>query len=1234
MRYLNKIIFINSASIPYAEIELEGNVHLIGTQGVGKSTLLRAILFFYNANKTKLGIPKEKRGFDDYYFEYQNSYIIYEVIKDNIPFCVLAYRINGKVAFRFFNSEYKRELFIDANNRAFDSWEKIRNAFGKDIHYTNTPIKSYDHFRKIIYGDNVGLKPEFKKYALIESKQYQNIPRTIQNVLLNTNLEAKFIKDTIINSLNEEPFSIDLENYSKTHLRDFETQISDINIWYKENRKGQVVVRKQADKIIDTFRAYRFLNRDKKALAHQLDSRLHDIENQKPILHSNFIKEDENLNEISKKRENLIKTHRKREQDIVSDIKLITTELAKARQKQEAYANKNINRIILKVARKAALVTERQTLGEEKNLLTSKFTEISQKFEALITQIQNQQQEFTNTQNAEINVLDRNFENSKALLFTTYQKLIQQIIQDNKVAETKALNALSDIKDEENNVKRQQAELKYKTFYSSEIKACDDLKKTLDRTILNANSTILNSRNQTNTIRKEWELEVKAVENTTDTAIQKEDEKIKKWTSEIKSIENKIKQSKSSLYGWLNDNVDDWQNTIGKVINQDNVLFNTTLNPKLIATNSTSLFGIELNLNALKNSIKTVKEYNENITDYKTNIIVIEKTIKQINDTKADSLHKLKTKFRKQLNTLKDSIAENDYAISQSEDKLKRTKIDLDDWITKAKLEKDTILKRLENDLDKTASKKLNAEANLEAIKKEIKRKTGLKEKERATEIKSLEDIKNEAISKIKIHTSINKEAAKKRIVELKKKQTSELSNKGADTSRLNSIDASLKVIEKDLAYIENNETLVIEYNKDKRELFNKVPELKVNKTSLEKREATIIDEHTIERHKINTKYTKQEAFVKALKNKIDEFTKDESAFIDFKEKTDTYKSIHMYFDEPIKDIEEQKTALSIITELNNKHYEGIGTFKTLQQSTNLFTGNFSEKNIFNFKIKLNTDNEFLDFAYNLKEFIDADKINEFETRVNEKFANIIRQIGIETTELNSKKGDIEKIIKKINSDFMGKNFIQAIKSMEMKILESSNPIVKLLIKIKEFNDDNSMALGETNLFTSSNSGNKNQKAVDLLKQLIKELLRSKSTTLSLAESFDLQFRIIENNNDSGWVEKLANVGSNGTDILVKAMINISLLNVFKIDASKKFKDFKLHCMMDEIGTLHPTNQKGILQFANERNILLINGSPTSQNATDYKYTYKLAKEQSESNAKKYITKINRLVKINNPIFD
>lgn len=114
---------------------------------------------------------------------------------------------------------------------------------------------------------------------------------------------------------------------------------------------------------------------------------------------------------------------------------------------------------------------------------------------------------------------------------------------------------------------------------------------------------------------------------------------------------------------------------------------------------------------------------------------------------------------------------------------------------------------------------------------------------------------------------------------------------------------------------------------------------------------------------------------------------------------------------------------------------------------------------------------------------------------------------------------------------------------------------------------------------------------------------------MTLSDSFKLEFRIVENDNDTGWVEKISNVGSDGTDILVKAMINIMLINVFKERASRKFGDFRIHCMMDEIGKLHPNNVKGILMFANKRNILLVNSSPTTFNAEDYKYTYLLEKD-------------------------
>ena len=173
--------------------------------------------------------------------------------------------------------------------------------------------------------------------------------------------------------------------------------------------------------------------------------------------------------------------------------------------------------------------------------------------------------------------------------------------------------------------------------------------------------------------------------------------------------------------------------------------------------------------------------------------------------------------------------------------------------------------------------------------------------------------------------------------------------------------------------------------------------------------------------------------------------------------------------------------------------------------------------------------------------------------------------------------------------------------------------MVQLLLKIKEFTDENSFSLGELNLFSDEKGQDSvNREAVGYLSDFMASLNEFQSRScLTLSDTFQLQFRIVENDNDTGWVEKIANVGSDGTDILVKAMVNIMLINVFKEKVSRKFGEFRIHCMMDEIGKLHPNNVKGILDFANSRNILLINSSPTTYNVSVYKYTYLLSKDKN-----------------------
>ena len=220
MKYLNKIIFVNSANIPYAEISVDGNVHFTGTQGVGKSTVLRALLFFYNADKHRLGIQQAQKSFDEFYFRQSNSYILYEVMRDNEAYTILVSRYQGRASWRFIDAPYQREWIIGEDKQVLSDWVKIRERIDKNVS-VSARIDSGVVFKDIIFGNTHDNK--YARYALVQSAHYQNIPRSIQNVFLNTKLDADFVKNTIIQSMADEDLPIDLQTYRRL-VTDFERE--------------------------------------------------------------------------------------------------------------------------------------------------------------------------------------------------------------------------------------------------------------------------------------------------------------------------------------------------------------------------------------------------------------------------------------------------------------------------------------------------------------------------------------------------------------------------------------------------------------------------------------------------------------------------------------------------------------------------------------------------------------------------------------------------------------------------------------------------------------------------------------------------------------------------------------------------------------------------------------------------------------------------------------------------
>lgn len=1225
MRYLNKIIFINSSSIKYAEVALDGNVHFIGTQGVGKSTLLRTILFFYNTDKLKLGIGREKQRFDDYYFPYQNSYIIYEVQHDNRCYCVLAYKVSGKVAFRFIDSEYRRELFVNTK-----SWDDIRTALGSDVHYTRL-VTRYEEFRDIIYGNNKGLDSKFKKYAIVEAKQYKNILLTIQNIFLNANLEAKFIKDTIIQSIDDKVAEIEIDNFINNHLNEFESNIKDIKLWFEKDKQGNIPIRKQADKVIDNHRQLNFLRREQQKIIQQLSCRIELIEKENPYLFNEYKIADEKLRNIIKTLENQKTIFQKRSQKLYSDINLVKNNLKIAKEKQQQYDNQNILQIVEQVAQEPRLSVEKNNLLEEKQVITSRFSDIEEKYKALMSQEHHQLQTFINEQEKEQTQHKSDWLDKKEQLSKETQQLIEQVRESYHNEFELLANRLTDIGKLISEQEKKLAELKHCPIYQTEIQQAEKTLADTKLQIATAKTEIKNAKAKRENVRKTGELEIQQLDRQHASNIEKIQQKISQTENIIEQEMAKLQHSEGSFYRWLNDNKPDWRDDIGKVIDEE-IAFNEQLNPRVssVATHS-DLFGVEIDVEGLDNRIKTDEERQSYIANLQKELEQYHNRLSVQNTEHKQCIDNINKRFRKQINAINEDIAHNEYLHTTGEQNLKKHSVVLSEWQDKADKERQEQKQQCNYRLDELASQK-----------QEVTDKKALQESKRQREInqlknketKSQQELKQQfdnAVLSIETLIKARKQANHDKIKTIQQQQYNELQQGGFESTRLETINNRLSVLEGLLNEINIQKIVVIEYQQNKREILDKVPTWKKEQQLLEKKYQQLEDEKQTKLEKLATQRNDQQGLTDSIKNKITEFEKDKEAFESF-QKSEVFAELETYLitigNKQIDNDERQNiTAIALIEEVKDKSYKYQRIFSELKRMVNHFVGNFAENNLFKFATKFIDDDSIMTFATELKEFIEENKIAEFEKRVNGRFANIIREISRETDNLLTQENQIEKIIKNINKDFVSKNFVEAIKEMQMRKQESSNPVFQLLKQIKAFRDENDVILGERDLFTTDSTDEKNKEAITLLSQLLKKGKESKHDKLTLADSFDLQFRIVENDNDSGWVEKLSHVGSEGTDVLIKAIVNILLLNTFKDSESKKFKDFRLHCMMDEIGRLHPNNVKGILQFANDRNILLINGSPTSQDPMAYRYTYKLSKVQEKSGGK-HVTQITRLVKV------
>ncbi len=590
---LHRIILIDTHLPGVVELKLNGHTNICGTNASGKTTLQRLIPVFYGEYPSRV-VPATRDSFEKWYLPRESSFIVYEYTRNEGDLCqvVLASSGNG-VNYRFIGKPFELDDYL-YKNKGGEHVSVTMNELARGLKRSNvlvTNLLNTKEFRAVLQNDrgvlnsstnNRELLGYARIFSLCEQANHLRHIEKLAKAVHSKEGKMETIKAMIGAILEEDGVTPPASSLSRNRVED----------WISE---CQLI--KEFDEIRPEFAKLEQANLHLQQSEHRLADLTQQFSRDTDVLSASIVSLQGEFDEAvlaAKQLEQSWTTERDSLNQTLSSTKAdsdkLESDLEHIELEYDDWQSQDIETLQSNLQNLPQWESELATATSRYTLLTEKHQDVESTFNRRIA-------ELSEKLNSELDAYGEQKQAHLDKLSEQKQQQQQSLEQIKQDFQAQTDTARNDYQQQMGELKVQQAQLQaglqnagYNEFEQSQL-------EILDATIKQASVAEDASREQLKRAEKSYQQALKARQQA-NSLLEQQRREFQQAQKDVEKVERLLYPGQNTLLEYLRGHVDDWEQTLGKVIHPE-LLKRHDLKPSLdskAAKGKTTLFGVSLAL--------------------------------------------------------------------------------------------------------------------------------------------------------------------------------------------------------------------------------------------------------------------------------------------------------------------------------------------------------------------------------------------------------------------------------------------------------------------------------------------------------------------------------------------------------------------------------------------------------------------------------------------------------------